>query len=65
MAPYGTDVKEVRAEGIPTYGVMGVFIKDSDQFAHGLNERVAVREFYGALEHWYSILRSLAGRPAA
>jgi acetylornithine deacetylase/succinyl-diaminopimelate desuccinylase-like protein len=65
MAPYGTDGKEVRAGGIPTYGVMGVFIKDSDQFAHGLNERVAVREFYGALEHWYSILRSLAGRPAA
>jgi acetylornithine deacetylase/succinyl-diaminopimelate desuccinylase-like protein len=65
MAPYGTDGKEVRAGGIPTFGVMGIFIKDSDQFAHGLNERVAVREFYGALEHWYSILHSLAGRPAA
>jgi acetylornithine deacetylase/succinyl-diaminopimelate desuccinylase-like protein len=63
MAPYGTDGREVRAGGIPTYGVMGVFIRDSDQFAHGLNERVEVREFYGALEHWYSILQSLAGRP--
>ena len=65
MAPYGTDGKETRAGGIPTYGVMGVFIKDSDQFAHGLNERVSVREFYGGLEHWYTILGKLAGRPAA
>lgn len=65
MAPYGTDGKEIRAGGIPTYGVMGLFIKDSDQFAHGLNERVPVRGFYGALEHWYTILHRLAGRPAA
>jgi carboxypeptidase PM20D1 len=65
MAPYGTDGKEIRAGGIPTYGVMGLFIKDSDQFAHGLNERVPVRGFYGALEHWYVMLTQLAGRPAA
>jgi carboxypeptidase PM20D1 len=64
MAPYATDGKEIRAGGIPTYGVMGVFIKDSDQFAHGLNERVSVREFYSGLEHWYTILGRLAGRPA-
>jgi acetylornithine deacetylase/succinyl-diaminopimelate desuccinylase-like protein len=64
MAPYATDGKEIRAAGIPTYGVMGVFIKDSDQFAHGLNERVSVREFYSGLEHWYTILGRLAGRPA-
>ena len=64
MAPYGTDGKEVRAEGIPTYGVMGAFFMDNDSFAHGLNERVRVREFYGGLEHWYTILTRLAGRPA-
>jgi len=65
MAPYGTDGKEIRGGGIPTYGVMGVFIRDSDQFAHGLNERVLVREFYGALEHWYVLLGRLAGRPTS
>ena len=65
MAPYGTDGKEIRAGGIPTYGVMGLFYKDSDQFAHGLNERVTVRGFYGALEHWHVMLTRLAGRPAA
>ena len=61
MAPYGTDGLEIRAAGIPTYGVSGLFIKDSDQFAHGLNERVSVRGFYGGLEHWYVMLNRLAG----
>jgi carboxypeptidase PM20D1 len=62
MAPYGTDGKEIRAGGIPTYGVMGLFIKDSDMFAHGLNERVPVEQFFGALEHWKVMLMRLAGR---
>jgi acetylornithine deacetylase/succinyl-diaminopimelate desuccinylase-like protein len=64
MAPYGTDGKEVRRAGIPTYGIMGLFIKDSDQFAHGMNERVAVRSFYDALEFWQVVLTTLAGRGA-
>ena len=63
MAPYGTDGKETRAAGIPTYGISGLFMKDSDQFAHGLNERVTVRTFFGALEHWDIILKGLAGKP--
>ncbi len=62
QAPYGTDSREIRAAGIPTYGVMGLFIKESDEFAHGLNERVEVRSFFGALEHWRIIIGELAGR---
>ena len=61
MAPYGTDGVQTRSAGIPTYGVMGIFIKDSDQFAHGLNERVQVREFFGAQEYWKAVLTRLAG----
>lgn len=61
MAPYGTDGKEIRAGGIPTYGIMGVFMKDSDQFAHGLDERVPVRSFYDALEFWHVVIRRLPG----
>jgi acetylornithine deacetylase/succinyl-diaminopimelate desuccinylase-like protein len=64
MAPYGTDGKEVRRGGIPTYGTIGLFMRDSDQFAHGLNERVPVRSFYDALEYWHVVLTDLAGRPA-
>ena len=61
MAPYGTDGKEIRLAGIPTYGIMGLFLKDSDQFAHGLNERVPVRSFYDGLEFWHAVLTTLAG----
>jgi acetylornithine deacetylase/succinyl-diaminopimelate desuccinylase-like protein len=41
---------------------MGLFIKDSDQFAHGLNERVPVRSFYDALEFWRVVITDLSGR---
>jgi acetylornithine deacetylase/succinyl-diaminopimelate desuccinylase-like protein len=62
MAPYGTDGKEFRRAEMPTYGVMGLFIRDDEVFAHGLNERVPVKSFYQALEHWYVLLTSLSGR---
>ena len=61
MAPYGTDGKEMRLAGMPTYGVMGLFFKPEDEFSHGLNERVQVDSFFGALEHWHDILTDLAG----
>ena len=63
MAPYGTDGKEMRRADMPTYGVMGLFIRDEDIFAHGLNERVPVKSFYTALEYWHQILTTLGGRP--
>jgi acetylornithine deacetylase/succinyl-diaminopimelate desuccinylase-like protein len=65
MAPYGTDGLRYRSAGMPTYGVMGLFMKDSDRFEHGLNERVPVKAFYDALEFWYAILDHLAGPPSA
>ena len=61
MAPYGTDGKEMRLAGMPTYGVMGLFIKEEDEFAHGLNERVQVDVFFAALEYWHDMLTDLAG----
>jgi acetylornithine deacetylase/succinyl-diaminopimelate desuccinylase-like protein len=65
VAPYqesgGTDGLHVRAAGIPTYGVGEIFIKDSDVFAHGLDERIPVASFYDGLEHWYVLLREVAG----
>jgi acetylornithine deacetylase/succinyl-diaminopimelate desuccinylase-like protein len=50
-----------RAAGIPTYGVSETFIKESDEFAHGLNERVPVQSFYDGLEYWHSLVTDLAG----
>lgn len=64
MAPYGTDGLHFRRAGIPTYGVMGLFMRDSDRFEHGLNERVPVKAFFDALEFWHAVLTRLAGRPS-
>jgi acetylornithine deacetylase/succinyl-diaminopimelate desuccinylase-like protein len=61
MAPYYTDGSIFRGAGIPTYGVSSLFMKPTDEFAHGLNERVPVAAFYAGLNHWYVLLTSLAG----
>ena len=61
MAPYDTDGSTFRGAGIPTYGVSSLFMKSTDEFAHGLNERVPVAAFYAGLDHWYVLLTTLAG----
>jgi acetylornithine deacetylase/succinyl-diaminopimelate desuccinylase-like protein len=62
MSAGATDGVFYRAAGIPTYGVDGLFIKDSDDFSHGLNERVPAESFYNNLMHWRVLLTTLAGR---
>ncbi|MGQ0533274.1 MAG: M20/M25/M40 family metallo-hydrolase [Caulobacteraceae bacterium] len=62
MSAGATDGVFYRAAGIPTYGVDGLFLKDSDDFSHGLNERVPVQSFYDDLTHWRVLLTTLAGR---
>jgi acetylornithine deacetylase/succinyl-diaminopimelate desuccinylase-like protein len=63
MSAYGTDGLEFRRAGIPTYGSSGVFIKASDIFNHGLNERLPVSSFFEGLEYWYALVTDLAGPP--
>jgi acetylornithine deacetylase/succinyl-diaminopimelate desuccinylase-like protein len=60
MTPGATDGMHFRAHGIPTYGVSGLYMKGSDDYSHGLDERVPVAAIDGALVHWESILRDLA-----
>jgi len=62
MAPFGTDAVPFRAGGIPTYGLTSVFIKGSDHFAHGLNERVPVRSFYTGLDFYYILLKTVGSK---
>ncbi|KCZ94165.1 M20/M25/M40 family metallo-hydrolase [Hyphomonas johnsonii] len=61
MSAGATDSLFFRAEGIPSYGVSGIFMKPSDDYAHGLNERVPVDSIPGALHHWHTLLTELAG----
>jgi carboxypeptidase PM20D1 len=65
QASYGTDGKAYRLAGIPTYGVSGLFMRDKDEFAHGLNERVEVRNFFASLDFWKVVIDRLAGRVAS
>ncbi|MHA6204110.1 M20/M25/M40 family metallo-hydrolase [Dyella soli] len=60
-----TDGLYFRAAGVPTYGVSGLFMKTSDAFAHGLNERIPVKSFYDDVAYWHVLLTDLAGKPAA
>jgi acetylornithine deacetylase/succinyl-diaminopimelate desuccinylase-like protein len=61
MESGGTDGMHFRRAGIPTWAVSGAFMNPDDMYAHGLNERVPIRTFYEALDHWSIILRELAG----
>ena len=60
MSAGATDSMFFRALGVPAYGVGGAFMKSSDDFAHGLNERVPTATIDGALFQWESILKDLA-----
>jgi acetylornithine deacetylase/succinyl-diaminopimelate desuccinylase-like protein len=63
MAAYATDGAVFRRAGIPTYGVSSLFGKDSEDFSHGLNERITVDAFYAGLTHWWVMIHDLAGQP--
>lgn len=64
IAPYmesgGTDGMHYRALGMNTVAISGAAMRDADMFAHGLNERIRVEDFYAGLDHWYLILKHLA-----
>jgi len=61
QAAYATDGAVYRNGGIPTYGVGSTFSKESEEFAHGLNERIPVASFYSGLTYWYVLIKALPG----
>lgn len=61
MSAGATDSMYFRAEGIPSYGITSIFIKASDDFAHGLNERLPLATIDPGVKQWESVLRSLGG----
>lgn len=62
MIAGATDSLYFRALGVPSYGVSSVFLKPSDDFAHGLNERAPIAAIPGALVQWRSLLTDLSSR---
>jgi acetylornithine deacetylase/succinyl-diaminopimelate desuccinylase-like protein len=60
MSAGATDSLYFRNVGVPSYGVSGIFMSAKDSYAHGLNERVPLATFDGALVQWRSMLRDLS-----
>ena len=61
MSGGATDGLFVRNGGIPVLGVAGWFLRDNEVRAHGLDERIGVREFHEGVEFWYRMLKRLGG----
>ena len=60
MSTGATDSQYFRALGIPSYGASGLYMRNEDAYAHGLNERVPVSATARGLAHWHVLLTELA-----
>ena len=60
MSAGASDSMWFRNEHIPSYGVSPLFMKDSDRFSHGLNERVPVGDIPPSITYMLSLFSDLA-----
>jgi acetylornithine deacetylase/succinyl-diaminopimelate desuccinylase-like protein len=65
MVMGATDGLYLRAAGIPTYGVQGLFYDRDDIRFHGRDERLKVQSFYQGQTFMYELVKRLSGGPAA
>ncbi len=61
MSTGATDGLYLRLEGIPVYGVSGIFGDMDDVRAHGQDERIRIEHFYEGQEFLYRLVKALAG----
>ena len=62
METGATDGLYFRLVGIPTYGITGTAADLDDVRAHGKDERMAVQDFYDALEFEYQLIKAIASK---
>jgi carboxypeptidase PM20D1 len=60
MSAGASDSMWFRNEHIPSYGVSPLFIKDSDRFSHGLNERIPVANIPPSISYLLSLFTDLS-----
>jgi len=60
MSTGTTDGLFLRNAGIPVYGVAGWFIQPAEIRAHGLDEKIGIRQFHEGAEFWYRMLKDLS-----
>lgn len=51
-----------RALGVPAYGASGTFMKDSDDYSHGLNERVPLANIGASITYYLILLKDLTSK---
>jgi carboxypeptidase PM20D1 len=60
MSSGATDSMWFRAKGVPSYGISPIFMKGSDSFSHGLNERTPLSEIAPSIVYYKRVLQALA-----
>lgn len=60
MSTGATDGLFFRNADIPVYGMSALFGKPGDSGAHGLNERIGIREFHDSVAFWYKLMKTVA-----
>jgi hypothetical protein len=51
-----------RALGVPSYSASASMMKDSDEFAHGLNERLPLLNVRPGITYYISLYKDLAAK---
>ena len=59
MSAGASDSMWFRSVGVPSYGVSPTFVKESDDFSHGLNERTQIDNVPLAVRYYRSLLTDL------
>ena len=62
QASGASDSMWYRALGVPSYGASPTFSKDSEDFAHGLNERVPLSNIAPGINYYLSLFTDLSAR---
>ena len=60
MSSGASDSMWFRVRGVPSYGVAPIFIKDSDDFSHGLNERTQLFNIAPGVAYWKILIQRLS-----
>ncbi len=61
MSTGATDGRFLRAVGIPTYGVSGIFSNPGENNAHGRDEKLRTRSYYNGLDFLYQLVKQVSG----
>jgi acetylornithine deacetylase/succinyl-diaminopimelate desuccinylase-like protein len=65
MSSGGTEGREYRRAGIPTFGAGSLgLVQPVDSRAHGTDERIPLKAFDKELDYWSTLLGTLGGKRA-